>query len=426
MGDNKTPISIIESVDLEEEKRESEEKFSTVFKLAPYANIITNSNDGKVIDVNDAFTRITEYTREELIANSTIALNLWVDIEDRNSVISTLSDGSTVKDKIFQFRKKGGEILTGLYFAQMIKIASKPYIFSSILDVTKQREIDEKLKDQTDAMEASIDGIAILDTNQIYSYVNKAHAQIYGYEVGELIGASWHILYDPDELQRFEREIMPELAKNGKYQGRAIGKKKDGSTFPQGLSLTTLKDGGLICVVRDITEIKKAETALQDSQQLLKGIVDSIPVRVFWKDRNLKYLGCNVIFARDAGFTDSKDVIGKDDYQMVWKEQAEAYRADDRQVIDHGTSKLLIEEQQTTPDGKTIYLVTSKIPLRDPHGDVIGVLGTYMDITEIKKKSEEIEKMNTLMVGREVRMAEMKTEIEDLKEQLAKKDGTHG
>ena len=135
----------------------------------------------------------------------------------------------------------------------------------------------------------------------------------------------------------------------------------------------------------DITEQKKAEEALRASHQVLDGIINAIPVRVFWKNRDLVYLGCNSMFAQDAGSADSKDIVGKDDYQMVWHDQAELYRADDRQVIDSGRPKMLIEEPQTTPDGNTIVLLTSKIPLRNPDGEIIGVLGTYMDITERKK-----------------------------------------
>ncbi len=132
------------------------------------------------------------------------------------------------------------------------------------------------------------------------------------------------------------------------------------------------------------------EEALLESQQILEGIINAIPVRVFWKDENLVYLGCNTIFARDAGFTDPKDIIGKDDYQMGWRDQAELYRSDDRQVIESGRSKLLIEEPQTTPEGNTITLLTSKIPLRSSEGRIIGVLGTYMDITDRKRAEEAL------------------------------------
>jgi PAS domain-containing protein len=83
----------------------------------------------------------------------------------------------------------------------------------------------------------------------------------------------------------------------------------------------------------------------------------------------LVYLGCNTAFARDAGFAGPKDIIGKNDNQMVWREQAEAYRRDDRQVIESGQSKLLIEESQTTPEGKTITVLASKLPLRDAKGE---------------------------------------------------------
>ena len=114
-----------------------------------------------------------------------------------------------------------------------------------------------------------------------------------------------------------------------------------------------------------------------------------MPVRVFWKDKNLVYLGCNTLFARDAGFADPKDIIGKDDFQMGWRDQAELYRSDDRQVIESGCSKILIEESQTTPDGKTITLLSSKVPLRNSEEEIQGVLGTYMDITE-RKSAETV------------------------------------
>ena len=133
------------------------------------------------------------------------------------------------------------------------------------------------------------------------------------------------------------------------------------------------------------SEYKQAEKDLLASQPIIEGIINAIPVRVFWKDKNLVYLGCNALFARDKGFADPKDVIGKDDYQMALRDQAELYRGDDRQVIESGHSKLLVEEPQTTPEGNIITLLTSKVPLRSSTGEIIGVLGTYMDITERKR-----------------------------------------
>ena len=139
----------------------------------------------------------------------------------------------------------------------------------------------------------------------------------------------------------------------------------------------------------ELAERHRVEDSLRTSQQIIEGIIQSIPVRVFWKDENLFYLGSNKAFANDAGFADPKDIIGRDDYQMGWREQAELYRADDRQVIESGQPKLLIEEPQTTPEGNTLILLTSKMPLRNLTGEIIGVLGTYMDITERKRAEEE-------------------------------------
>ncbi len=143
----------------------------------------------------------------------------------------------------------------------------------------------------------------------------------------------------------------------------------------------------------EVAERTRIEEVLRASQKMIEEIINAIPVRVFWKDRNLMYLGCNSIFARDAGFTDPKDVIGKDDYQMGWREQAELNRADDRKVIESGCSKLLIEEPRTTSGGNTITLLTSKIPLLNSDGEIGGVIGTYYDITDFKRTEAEKEKL---------------------------------
>jgi PAS domain S-box-containing protein len=129
----------------------------------------------------------------------------------------------------------------------------------------------------------------------------------------------------------------------------------------------------------------RTDEKLSESAQMIEGIINAMPVRVFWKDAQLAYLGCNASFARDAGFTDPKDLVGKDDFQMGWHEQAELYRADDRAVIESGRAKLLFEEPLTTPTGETITLLTSKLPLFNSQGKISGILGMYMDITERKK-----------------------------------------
>jgi two-component system cell cycle sensor histidine kinase/response regulator CckA len=135
--------------------------------------------------------------------------------------------------------------------------------------------------------------------------------------------------------------------------------------------------------------IRESEARLGDANRMLHAVLDATPVRVFWKDLDLRYLGCNTNFAKDAGFDSPSQLLGRDDFAMGWLDQAELYRADDRAVIESGESKLNYEEPQTTPDGKTIWLRTSKIPLRTAEGQIFGVLGTYEDITDYKRLAEQ-------------------------------------
>lgn len=137
----------------------------------------------------------------------------------------------------------------------------------------------------------------------------------------------------------------------------------------------------------DTRELKTLSKKLKDSQRTLWQVMDTIPSAIFWKDKKLKYLGCNKSFARSIKLS-VKEIVGKDDYEIGWHELGDSYREDDRYIIETGESKLNYEEQIIQPNGDIIWGRTSKMPLYDSDGNIYGVLGVFEDITE-RKKSEE-------------------------------------
>ncbi len=144
-----------------------------------------------------------------------------------------------------------------------------------------------------------------------------------------------------------------------------------------------------------IKNIRDLEKALRNSEDLLRQVIDSIPVRVFWKDRNCRYLGCNKAFAKDSGWEEPGRLIGKSDEEMVWETFAKDYQKDDHFVMETGKEKINFIENVVNDKGELRYVRTSKIPLYDQKGKVFGMLGTFEDITdviEIKKALKESEK----------------------------------
>jgi len=140
----------------------------------------------------------------------------------------------------------------------------------------------------------------------------------------------------------------------------------------------------------DITAQVSAVKALNESHAVLKSVIETIPMRVFWKARDLTYLGCNSVFAMDAGCSSPEDVIGTNDYELLWKDEAKSYRKDDAEVIETLRPKLSYEELQTNADGTKKWLKTYKLPLITREGDLLGVLGLYEDVTELKRIDDEL------------------------------------
>lgn len=126
-----------------------------------------------------------------------------------------------------------------------------------------------------------------------------------------------------------------------------------------------------------------AEKALNKNNELMRGILDTVPQSIFWKDQNGVYLGCNASFARYANLNEPDLVIGKTDYDLPWlPEDIAGYRSDDQAVIDTKQPRLHIIERLSKGDGQILWIDTTKLPLNDSQGQLFGVLGIFEDITD--------------------------------------------
>ena len=114
---------------------------------------------------------------------------------------------------------------------------------------------------------------------------------------------------------------------------------------------------------------------------VLTQVLDALPVRIFWKDRESRYVGCNKLFAADAGIEDPKEFVGKSDFYFYHPDQAKAFRDDDAEVMYSGRAKLGIVEKIVHESGQVQWVETNKFPMRDQSGAVVGVIGMYQDVT---------------------------------------------
>ena len=268
----------------------------------------------------------------------------------------------------------------------------------TIQDITRQKQLEHSLRKSQDRTRAVLDGAAdaifVTDMQGRYRYANRKASELLGYEQTEMMAMSIPDITPPEDLPDVMRQFS-QIATDGFLLGEFELLRKNGGRVPVELNAIRLPEGEIFGSCRDITERKVAEKALMESRNLLRTVIDHAPMRVFWKDQNLRYLGCNPVFAHDAGKTYPEELIGKDDFEMGWADQAERYRDDDRAVMASAVARLSYEEQQTTPDGRTIWLRTSKAPLLDSDGQTMGILGIYEDITERRRAATDLQASET-------------------------------
>jgi PAS domain S-box-containing protein len=301
------------------------------------------------------------------------------------------------------------------------------------LVLNEELESEEKYKA---IFEEATDGILVADIKtKKFMLANPKILEITGYLLKELLKLDVNKIHPkkdlPYVLDQFKKQTQGKitLAKNIPVL------RKDKKIIYCDVNSKIIKIRGqklMLGLFRDITERKRVEEEIKNSENKYRTLVENIPQKIFLKDNNSVYISCNENYARDLKIKPD-EIIGKTDYDFYPKKLAEKYRKDDKRIMK--SRKMENIEEEYIQDGKKVFVNTIKVPIRNEKENVIGLLGVFWDITDKKKaeeeikkardelqsKVEELERFNKLSVGRELKMIELKNRIKELEEKLNKK-----
>jgi PAS domain S-box-containing protein len=242
--------------------------------------VIANIEDGRIIEINDAFTSISGFTREEALGNTTLNMKIWVHEEDRKHIIDSLSKGKAILHKETMLRSKEGKVAIVLLSAQVIKLANRNCIISSIEDITKRKEAEDELRIQSEIMSHMAEAVYLVRIeDSVIVYANSRFEELFGYGSGEMTGKPVSIVNAPTEKSPEETatEIIGELEKNGFWTGEVLNIKKDGTVFWTHANVAIFDHSKfgkvLVSVQQDITDRKNAESQIKKLNEELEGRV---------------------------------------------------------------------------------------------------------------------------------------------------------
>jgi PAS domain S-box-containing protein len=387
---------VTERKEAEAARRRAESTMRLVWEHAANGIRMTDAA-GTVVAANPAYCRLVGLPREEVegrpMADAYAPARRPTILSDygRRFAARAVEPQYEAEVEMWDGRRRWFEVAN----AHLDTPGEAPLLISIFRDVTDRKRGEAELRESERQyrllFQANPHPMWVYDPRTLrFLDVNAAAVARYGYSREEFLGMMLADIRPPEDVPA----LLQALGRSaGDSDGLWRHRRKDGAVRDVEVVGHEICYGGRparLALAADVTDRVAAERALREREALLRGIIDNIPCRVFWKDRDSVFLGCNELFARDHGLPGPEAVVGRTDLTLgTPPAQGEAFRARDRAVMESGEPQTNVEEPLTLPGGASVTLLTSKVPLRDAGGAVVGVLGVYQDITARKRLEEQ-------------------------------------
>jgi PAS domain S-box-containing protein len=377
----------------EEALRQSEEKFQKAFMLNPAPTMISCLESGIFVDINESFLRASGYDRKEVIGKTTVEMD-FVPPEARNTLMNALEKDGKVMDVGIKVKIKSGEFRDARLSSEVVKIDEADCVLTVLEDVTERKRAEEALAESRNYLAKIINTVAdpifVKDDQHRWVLVNNAFCLFMGYAEDDLLGKSDYDFLPREQAEVFwskdafvletgEENINEELLTDSGGVVHTIVTKKTLYTDEKG-------ERFIVGIIRDISEQKKVENALQENYHFLQTLIDAIPNPIFFKDTGLRYVGCNTAYEEAIGIK-RDNFIGAVPSEVFSENLAKIYTQMDQALFESQTEQIY-ESVIEFADGKEHNIIFCKAPYKNRQGNLAGLVGVIVDITE-RKQSED-------------------------------------
>lgn len=383
--------------------RESEARFRAVFAQSPVMHALVAVPEGRIAEANDAMLTSFGYTREEMIGRTTVELGLWLHLKQRDEFLRRLKSSGVVRGFEAEMRRRDGTTITVLHSASLITLEGRAYGLDAIEDITARKRF-EAARDRTHALvratlESTADGILVVSAGGRVETYNHNFAEMWSlppdYVASDLNEA--HLLHTVlgqlEEPERFLASVR-DLYSGSEDEVFDILLCKDGRIIERFSRPQVLngRPAGRVWSLRDITDQRRAEAALRESEERFRVLAEVSPVGIFSSDPSGRTVFVNRRWCELAGLTPEqalgdgwKSALHPEDRQSVADNWAEAVR--------HGESSAA-EFRFVRPNGAVSWLVGQSRAQRHADGTLAGYVGTITDVTHLKHAEEERKRLD--------------------------------
>ncbi|MFA6025872.1 MAG: PAS domain S-box protein [Ignavibacteriaceae bacterium] len=304
---------ITERKTAEKALKESEEKYRKTFYISPDAVNIIRLEDGMRVSINSHFTKVMGYTESDIIGKTTRELDILVNPEDRKRLVEGLKKDGIVENLEAQFRKKNGEIVLGSMSASLLELDGVPHIISITRDITERKQTEEALCKSESKLRAIFaamtDVIMVVDAEGRYLEIAPSNPSLLYKPSNELLGKTMHEVFPKEQADFFLAHVTQSL-NTQQPVGMEYTLEIENKKIWFSALLSPLTSDSVLLVARDVTEQKKAEEKLKESDQTYRGIINCIDEAIYVQDKDGTFLDVNDGAVKMYGYT-REELIGK-------------------------------------------------------------------------------------------------------------------
>ena len=305
--------------------------------------VMINETLPALVKYHAAWEEFVDFQRDQLIIATERA---EVEYAKARRLLIVLAVIVAVAIAVFTTRETASEIAKRIDAQKEVSDLNAALEERVMQRTSELREAVQHVNLQAAALKAAANAIVITDLHGAIMWVNPAFTTMTGYSEEEILGQNPRLLKSGEQAESYYAEMWTTISSGKVWKGEIVNKRKDGTTYTEEMTITPVTQqvgqgnwSHFIAIKQDITERKRAEEEVYRSGQMLQTILNAIPQRVFWKDRNCTYVGCNRAFATDAGLNNPAEIIGKSDFELAWSGTANRYRTDDKLVMEQGIGK---------------------------------------------------------------------------------------